>query len=66
MGSCKEVQSRLHASLDRSYIDKEEFDQAYVQADVVSQLLSGALQNLDRQIRGRPGVRSSVRRKAGA
>ncbi len=66
MGSCKEAQSRLYAALDRRYIVQEEFDQAYEQADTVSQLLGGALQNLDRQIRDRLGVRSPVRRKAEA
>ena len=67
MGSCKEVQSRLYAALDRRYIVvQEEFDQAYEQGDIVSQLLGGALQNLDRQICDRLGVRSPVRRKAEA
>ncbi len=63
MGSCKEVQSRLYAALDRRYIVQEEFDQSYQQADVVSQLLSGTLQNLDHQIRKRGGTKPIVRRK---
>ncbi len=64
MGSCKEGQSHLYVALDRGYISQEEFDQAYRQADVVSQLLGGALQNLDRQIADRSSVRSPLRRKS--
>ena len=63
MGSCKEVQSHLYVALDRGYIGQDEFDQAYRQGDIVSQLLGGALQNLDRQIADRSGVKSPLRRK---
>jgi four helix bundle protein len=63
MGSCKEVQSNLYVALDQSYIGKTEFDDAYRQAEVVAQLLTGALDNLDRQIRTRSADQQRPRRK---
>ena len=61
LGSCNEIQSRLYIALDHAYVTREEFDEAYRQADVVGRLINGALNNLDRQIaqrlRGKPGPR---------
>ena len=57
LGSSKEVQSHLYVALDQPYIGQAEFDEAYRQAEVVGQLSSGAVENLDRHIldRNRPG-----------
>ncbi len=62
-GSCKEVQSHLYVALDQVYIDQADFEEAYRQAEVVAQLLTGAQANLDTQIAGRGIRRSRVRRQ---
>ncbi len=63
MGSCKEVQSHLYVALDQAYIGRPEFEEAYRQAEVVGQLLTGALTNLEHQIAGREPRRQGPRRK---
>ncbi len=57
LGSCKEVQSHLYVALDQNFISKIEFDEAYRQAEIVSQLVTGSLNNLELQI----GRRSPTR-----
>lgn len=63
LGSCKEVQSHLYVALDQAYIGRPEFEEAYRQAEVVGQLLTGALTNLEHQIAGREPRRQGPRRK---
>lgn len=66
LGSCREVQSHLNVALDRSYITKDDFEQPYGQADRVTKLINGQVNNLDRQIARRspesPGPRHRSRR----
>ena len=63
LGSCREVQSHLYVALDQSFVTQHEFEAAYRQADVVSQLLNGSINNLDRQIASRTAEKSGPRRK---
>jgi four helix bundle protein len=63
LGSCREVQSHLYVALDQSFVTQQEFEVAYRQADVVSQLLNGSINNLDRQITSRTPEKSGPRRK---
>ena len=63
LGSCREVQSHLYVALDQSFMTQQEFEAAYRQADVVSQLLNGSINNLDRQIARRTPEKSGPRRK---
>lgn len=63
LGSCKEVQSHLYVALDQVYLRQSEFDEAYRQAEAVAQLITGTLENLDRQIASRPSSKSRARRK---
>ena len=64
LGSCKEIQSHLYVALDQAYANRDEFDRAYRQADVVGQLINGAVNNLDRQIANRSSGRIGPRRKS--
>lgn len=64
LGSCKEVQSHLYVALDLAYIGKQEFEETYRQAEVVARLITGALDNLDRQIADRSGNRSGPRHRS--
>ena len=50
LGSCKEIQSHLYVALDQEYVGQAEFDETYRQAEVVAQLVTGGVDNLDRQI----------------
>ena len=63
LGSCKEVQSHLYAALDQSYVTQSEFDEAYSQAEIVARLLTGAIDNLDRQIAGRSSGKPRLGRR---
>jgi len=63
LGSCKEVQSHLYVVLDQAYASLAEFEEAYRQADVVGQLINGAVNNLDRQIATRPSAKPGPRAK---
>ena len=63
LGSCREVQSHLYVALDQSFLTQQEFEAAYRQADVVSQLLNGSINNLDRQIASRSPEKSGPRSK---
>ncbi len=63
LGSCKEIQSHLYVALDQAYTDKKEFDEAYNQADMVGQLINGAINNLDHQISKRSSSKSGPRQK---
>ncbi len=63
LGSCKELQSHLYVALDQAYVSQGEFDEAYRQADVVGQLINGAVNNLDRQIENRTPEKPGPRRK---
>ena len=47
--ACKEVQSLLYVALDHAYLDRAEFDEAFRQAEVVSDLLKVSLKYLPRQ-----------------
>jgi four helix bundle protein len=63
LGSCKEVQSHLYVALDQAYVKQDEFDEAYKQAELVAQLITGSLDHLDRQITGRGSQRRGPRRR---
>ncbi len=63
MGSSKEVQSHLYVALVQAYLSQAEFDEAYNQAQVVDQLVNGAIENLDRQIGRRSPERPGPRRR---
>jgi len=63
LGSCKEIQSHLYVALDQAYTDRTHFDEAYLQADVVGQLINGTINNLDRQITKRSPGKSGPRQK---
>ena len=39
-GSCAEVQSLLYAALDQQYLNQQQFDSIYRQADMVARLVS--------------------------
>jgi four helix bundle protein len=66
LGSCKEIQSHLYVALDQAYATRDEFSEAYQQADMVAKLINGTINNLDRQIvnrsTGKPGPRGKVSR----
>jgi four helix bundle protein len=64
LGSSREVQSHIYVALDQDYITQEEFDQAYKQAEIVAQLVSGSIKNLDHQIAIRPSSDRDRRRNA--
>ena len=64
LGSSKEVQSHLYVALDQAYVTQQEFDEAYHQAEVVAQLVTGSLGSLERQIAVRPSPRSRLRHNA--
>lgn len=64
LGSCKEVQSHLYVALDLAYIGKQEFEETYHQAEVVARLITGSLDNLDRQIADRVGNRLGPRQRS--
>jgi len=64
MGSSKETQSHLYVALDQAYISQSQFDDAYRQAQVVDQLIDGAIENLDRQIAHRSPDRPGPRRRS--
>lgn len=63
LGSCKELQSHLYVAIDQAHVTQSEFDEAYRQADLVGQLINGAVNNLDRQIANRTTGKSGPRRK---
>lgn len=48
-GSCAEIKSQLYIALDRKYVDKKEFDQAYNQANKVTSLLNGFIRYLKKE-----------------
>lgn len=62
LGSCKEVKSHLYVAVDMGFIEKKVFDEAYLQAEVVAQLVTGSLNNLELQIGRRPPIRTRLRR----
>lgn len=64
LGSSKEAQSHLYVALDQAYISPAEFDAAYRQAEIMGQLISGAVESLDRQIARRPTERPGRVRRA--
>ncbi len=47
--SAAEVQSHLYVALDQGYVDQDEFDKVYNQANVVSKLDSGFIKYLQSQ-----------------
>ena len=47
--SAAEVQSELYVAVDQGYIDREDFDRVYDQAEVVSKLDSGFIKYLESQ-----------------
>jgi hypothetical protein len=53
----------LYVALDQAYATQAEFEEAYKQADVVSQLINGSINNLDRQIGRRSSGKPEPRRK---
>lgn len=63
-GSCREVQSHLYVALDQAYIAQAEFDEVYLQAETVAQLINGMIDNLLRQIERRPATPSGRRRRS--
>lgn len=63
LGSCKEVQSHLYVALDQAYFVQADFDEAYRQAEMVAQLLTGMQANLDNQIADRGPRRPGSRRQ---
>jgi four helix bundle protein len=63
LGSSREAQSHLYVALDQAYIDQNEFDEAYHQAEQVAQLVAGAIKNLDEQISKRSSAKPGSRRK---
>jgi four helix bundle protein len=63
LGSCRELLSHLYVAFDQSFVTQQEFEAAYRQADVVSQLVNGSINNLDRQIARRTPEKSGPRRK---
>ena len=46
MASAAEVQSHLYIALDQGYIDKEQFDRIYEQADKSGKMISGLIKYL--------------------
>ncbi len=48
--SAAEVQSQLHVALDQEYINKDDFDKVYEQAEVVSRMDSGFIKYLRSQL----------------
>ena len=64
LGSAKEIQSHMYIALDQEYVTQGQFDEAYGQADTVSRLLRGSLNNLELQIRTRGPSKPGPRRHA--
>ncbi len=64
LGSCKEVQSQLYVALDQTYIGQSKFDEVYQQTEITARLITGALDNLERQIAQRSPHKSGPRRRA--
>ncbi len=62
LGSCKEVQSHLYVALDQDFINNTEFNEAYRQAEIIAQLVSGSLNNLELQISRRHVTHTRLRR----
>ena len=62
-GSCKEVQSALYIALDQGYVAQGKFDEVYRQAEAVARLVTGSMDNLDRQIGRRSSSISTPRRR---
>ncbi|RPI76698.1 MAG: four helix bundle protein [Desulfobacteraceae bacterium] len=48
--SAAEVQSHLYVALDQGYINQEEFEEIYMQAEKVSKMISGFIKYLSSQI----------------
>jgi four helix bundle protein len=63
LGSCREVQSHMYVALDQSFVTQQGFEAVYQQADAISQLLNGSINNLDRQIVNRTAEKPGPRRK---
>jgi four helix bundle protein len=63
LGSCRELQSHRYVALVQAYVSQGEFNDPYQQADVVGQLINGAVNNLDRQIASRTTERPGPRLK---
>ena len=49
--SAAEVQSQLYVALDQEYINQDDFDRIYNQAEVVSKLDSGFIKYLNSQLK---------------
>jgi four helix bundle protein len=63
LGSSREAQSHMYVALDQEYVEETEFKEAYEQAELVAQLVSGSIKNLDQQIAKRSSDKSSSRGK---
>ncbi len=63
-GSCKETQSHLYVALDQRYVQQNEFDEAYRQAEAVGRLIDGMVEHLLRQIAARPPANKRPRGRA--
>ncbi len=46
MSSAAEIQSHLYVALDQGYINQDQFNEIYAQADKTSQILSGLIKYL--------------------
>ena len=64
LGSCKEVQSQLYVALDQTYIGPSKFAEVYQQAEIAARLITGTLDNLERQIAQRSPHKPGPRRRA--
>ena len=51
--SAAEVQSHFYVAIDQSYVNQEDFDRVYDQAEVVSKLDSGLIKYLNSQLNKR-------------
>jgi four helix bundle protein len=49
--SAAEVQSQLYVTLDQEYIDQDDFDRIYSQAEIVSKMDSGFIKYLNSQLK---------------
>ena len=49
--SASEVQSHLYVALDQHYINEEDFNRIYTQAELVSKLASGFIKYLNSQLK---------------
>jgi four helix bundle protein len=49
--SAAEVQSHLYVALDQGYMTKEEFEEIYTQADLVSRMISGFIKYLSSELK---------------